>query len=158
MTSKAWEVGCRTERNWTVTFPSSSYSSSRKVQKLHRSHTGYRTQSGMVMGNKWGVHASYCLSIKSEVDLNISHQVQFSKSTFHLQSIQNIPFKYHQQVSQLWSKGHSPDRPHCALLNTIRSQHSQLLAPDWAGNLLLQLIPVNSFFKSRKIFTGKVNM
>lgn len=52
-----------------------------------------------------GVTASYWLSIKSEVDLNVSHQLQLSKSTFRSQSIQNIPFKYHQQVSQRWSRG-----------------------------------------------------
>lgn len=70
----------------------------------------------MVVGNKWAVSASSCLSIKGEVDLNISHQVQFRKSIFHLQSIQNLPFKYHQQVSQLWSKGLFPDRSHVLFL------------------------------------------
>lgn len=81
--------------------------------------------------------------------------VQFRKFIFHLQSIQNLPFKYHQQVSQLWSKGHFPDRSHCAFLNTIRSQHSQLLAPDWAGRLLLQLIPSTAFSRVGEHLQGR---
>lgn len=104
-----------------------------------------RTKAAQIthrLGNKWGLSASYCLSIHSKVDMNISHQVHVRKFTFPLQSIQNLPFKYHQRVSELCSKGQFPDRSHCDLLNTIRSQHSQLLAPDWAGNLLLQLIPL----------------
>lgn len=45
----------------------------------------------MVMGNKWGVSASFCLSIKREVDLNVSHQVQLSKSTFTCSQFKTFP-------------------------------------------------------------------
>lgn len=120
----------------------------RRSCMYHSQVTGHR------MEQPWETESQcFLLSLRnSEIDLSISlpsHQAQFTIFNFHSRSIHNI-LHHHQQVANLWSKGHFPDRSPYAQLGFIRSQHDPLLAPNWAEGLLLQLTPANSFFNSRR--------
>lgn len=75
----------------------------------------------------------------------------------------HYPFKtflsdHHQHMSHCWSKGCFPEGTHWVQVGFVSPQHSWLPVLDGAESLLLPLIPANSFFNSRRIFSGKNNM
>lgn len=103
----------------------------------------------------WSLHIS-------EANLNISltnHQAQFSKFIFHSQSIQNIHLK---PPSTRGVPTSSPKGTFQRDLIMFNFTSSDLNVADYwhqtEQSLLLPLIPVNSFFNSRRNFAGKENM